>query len=922
MKILRTKLVLFSRGPITFMALSPLLFISPPLMALTSVGAGENVTIVDSTPVDNYLVRNGGVLNTENAQTHEVFVQSGSTINATGGAFVGRNRNSGITLTNSQASLTGVTLSSDGSALTLRREIGSPTGSSAVVTDSVIRGGKSGVLITGLSTLELNGGEVTGLLADSVGIDIFAGEVRANGTTISGGANGVRMAASSGNLTDTLLTLNGATLEGRESSAILVQEGVQAQISVLNNSQLLAGNGILLDVQDASAAAMTVIGSALQGNINVAGGSTANLTFDQSYMTGDVLVDDSSKASLTLDNHSQFTGRLDNVASVILDNSSQLTGQLDNVDSVTLQNHSQLSGHLSNVDSVIVDNSSRLTGDLENIGSVTLQNRSELSGNLENVDVLALDNSSQFTGHLDHVDSVTLDNYSQLTGDLENVGSVALQNHSQLTGDLESVDGVTLRNRSQLTGRLNNVDSVTLQDHSQLTGRLDNVGSVNISSNSNWTMTANGSIGALSLDGGSVTFGAADAPTSYRQLNVGTLSGNGTFVMKGDFASGERDFLNVTGASAGDFGLAVAASGLDAASPQQLILARTATIDAAQFALAGNGVVDVGTWSYSLNSRENDDGGKDWFLDPATEVISPGASSVLALFNTAPTVWYGELSSLRSRMGELRFNGGEAGGWIRTYGNKYNVAAGSGVGYQQQQQGLSLGADARIGESQVLVGVLAGTSKSDLDLDRGTSGTVKSYYVGPYVTWLDSETGYYFDGVLKFNRFRNESKVNLSDGSRTKGDYDNWGVGASAEFGRHIKLADDYFIEPFTQLSAVQIQGKQYTLDNDMDADGDRMRSLVAKAGATVGRNFAFNDGAIAQPYLRAAVAHEFASNNEVKVNDNVFNNDLSGSRAEFGAGVAVALSAKWQVHADFDYSKGEHIEQPWGANVGVRFNW
>ncbi|VVP23984.1 hypothetical protein PS898_03982 [Pseudomonas fluorescens] len=922
------------------MALSPLLFISPPLMALTSVGAGENVTIVDSTPVDNYLVRNGGVLNTENAQTHEVFVQSGSTINATGGAFVGRNRNSGITLTNSQASLTGVTLSSDGSALTLRREIGSPTGSSAVVTDSVIRGGKSGVLITGLSTLELNGGEVTGLLADSVGIDIFAGEVRANGTTISGGANGVRMAASSGNLTDTLLTLNGATLEGRESSAILVQEGVQAQISVLNNSQLLAGNGILLDVQDASAAAMTVIGSALQGNINVAGGSTANLTFDQSYMTGDVLVDDSSKASLTLDNHSQFTGRLDNVASVILDNSSHLTGQLDNVDSVTLQNHSQLSGHLSNVDSVIVDNSSRLTGDLENIGSVTLQNRSGLSGNLENVDsvtldnasqlsgrldnvdVLALDNSSQFTGHLDHVDSVTLDNYSQLTGDLENVGSVALQNHSQLTGDLESVDGVTLRNRSQLTGRLNNVDSVTLQDHSQLTGRLDNVGSVNISSNSNWTMTANGSIGALSLDGGSVTFGAADAPTSYHQLNVGTLSGNGTFVMKGDFASGERDFLNVTGASAGDFGLAVAASGLDAASPQQLILARTATIDAAQFALAGNGVVDVGTWSYSLNSRENDDGGKDWFLDPATEVISPGASSVLALFNTAPTVWYGELSSLRSRMGELRFNGGEAGGWIRTYGNKYNVAAGSGVGYQQQQQGLSLGADARIGESQVLVGVLAGTSKSDLDLDRGTSGTVKSYYVGPYVTWLDSETGYYFDGVLKFNRFRNESKVNLSDGSRTKGDYDNWGVGASAEFGRHIKLADDYFIEPFTQLSAVQIQGKQYTLDNDMDADGDRMRSLVAKAGATVGRNFAFNDGAIAQPYLRAAVAHEFASNNEVKVNDNVFNNDLSGSRAEFGAGVAVALSAKWQVHADFDYSTGEHIEQPWGANVGVRFNW
>ncbi|BBP69529.1 outer membrane autotransporter barrel domain-containing protein [Pseudomonas sp. Seg1] len=747
-------------GRVTLLMFSPLFFVSSPLMALTIVGAGESRSIDNATPTDNYLVNSGGILNAHNAGTYEVLVQSGSTINATGGTFAGRNGNSGITLSNSQATLIGVTLTSDDAALTLRRQVGTLTGSAAVVTDSVLRGGIAGVAITGLSTLELNGGEVTGTLADSVGIEFFAGTVRANGTIISGDANGVRMALSGQGLAETDLTLDGATLEGRLSSAILVEEGVQADIHVLNNSKLLAGNNILLDVQGASTVTMAVANSTLQGNINIADGSTANLTFDQGQMTGDVLVDGSSSASVTLQNQSQFTGRLDKVASV------------------------------------------------------------------------------------------------------------------------------------------------------------------NIDSHSNWTLTGNDSIGALGMNGGNVTFGAADAPATYYQLNVGALSGNGTFVMKGDFATGEHDFLNVVGASAGDFALAVAASGLDAVAPQQLTLARTGTTDGAQFALAGNSVVDVGTWSYSLANRENGEGGRDWFLDPTTAVISPGARSVLALFNTAPTVWYGELSSLRSRMGELRFNGGQAGGWIRTYGNKYNVADGSGTGYQQQQQGLSLGADARIGESQVLVGVLAGTSQSDLDLNRGTSGTVKSYYVGPYVTWLDSDTGYYVDGVLKFNRFRNESKVNLSDGSRTKGDYDNWGVGGSAEFGRHIKLADGYFIEPFTQLSAVQIQGKRYTLDNDMDADGDRMRSLLGKAGATFGRNFGFGNGAVAQPYVRAAIAHEFASNNEVKVNNNVFNNDLSGSRAEFGAGVAVAMSAQWQVHADFDYSKGEHIEQPWGANVGVRYSW
>ncbi|WP_447796443.1 autotransporter outer membrane beta-barrel domain-containing protein [Pseudomonas moraviensis] len=506
--------------------------------------------------------------------------------------------------------------------------------------------------------------------------------------------------------------------------------------------------------------------------------------------------------------------------------------------------------------------------------------------------------------------AVTVGN-STLIGNFSVTGSSTADfifDRGDMTGDVLVEDGSTA--------------NVTLQDQSQFTGRLDKVASVNINDNSNWTLTGNDSVGAMRLEGGRVTFGAAQAPTTYYQLTVGTLAGTGTFEMKGDFANGQSDFLNVLGQSEGQFDLAVQASGLDAASPQQLTLVRTGTSDGANFALAGEQRVDVGTWSYALASREIDGGAKEWFLDRTTEVISPGARSVLALFNTAPTVWYGELSSLRSRMGELRLNGGEGGGWSRVYSNRHDVADGSGVGYQQTQQGFSLGADARVGESQVLVGVLAGTSESDLDLNRGTSGTVKSYYVGPYVTWLDSDTGYYFDGVLKFNRFRNESKVNLSDGSRTKGDYDNWGVGGSAEFGRHIKLADNYFVEPFAQLSAVQIQGQHYTLDNDMDADGDRMRSLLGKAGATVGRNFGFADGAVAQPYVRAAIAHEFASNNEVKVNNNVFNNDLSGSRAEFGAGVAVAMSERWQMHFDLDYAKGKHIEQPYGVNLGWRYSF
>lgn len=456
--------------------------------------------------------------------------------------------------------------------------------------------------------------------------------------------------------------------------------------------------------------------------------------------------------------------------------------------------------------------------------------------------------------------------------------------------------------------------NLALDNQASLTGRLENVDGLTLSNQASWTMVEDSSVGALALNGGSVHFGQAN---EYQRLTLGTLSGNGTFVMDADFSTGQTDFLDVSGTATGNHTLLVGSSGAEPAAENQLHLVHAGAGDA-QFSLL-NGPVDVGAFSYELVQR-----GNDWYLDGSRRIISPGTASVLALFNTAPTVWYGELSTLRGRMGELRRDEGSSGAWARAYGNKYNVSASAGSAYQQVQQGLSLGADAPLpwGDGQWKVGVLAGHSSSDLNLDRGASAQVKSYYLGLYTTWLDAGTGYYFDGVLKANRFANSSKVTLSDGQRAKGDYDNFGVGASAEFGRHFELADGYFVEPYTQWSLASIEGKDYRLDNGLQAHGDDTRSLLGKAGATLGKTIDLSDGRFIQPYLRLAYAHEFISNNDVKVNDHRFDNDLSGSRGELGAGVAVSLSDRLQLHADFDYANGERIEQPWGANVGVRYTW
>lgn len=494
-------------------------------------------------------------------------------------------------------------------------------------------------------------------------------------------------------------------------------------------------------------------------------------------------------------------------------------------------------------------------------------------------------------------------------------GSTLLSGNGNL---LEAAGGGTTAfnvDNSTLTGNLVADDTSTLniilQNQAQLTGDIVNGNTLAVNSGARWRMVGDNAVTSLSMDGGNVSFGEE----GFHTLSLGSLSGTGSFGMRVDLDRGVGDMISVNGQASGQFGLRVKNTGIEVVSPdmEPLRVVHTEGGDA-RFNLIG-GRVDLGAYSYLLEQQ-----GNDWFIVGDDKTISPSTGSALALFNAAPSIWTSELSTLRSRMGEVR-NGGQSGGWMRAYGNRLNATTRDGIDYRQQQSGVSLGADApvEVSNGQLLFGVLGGYSKSDLDLSRGTTGKVASYYVGAYGTWLSDE-GYYLDGVLKLNRFRNKTDVAMSDATKAKGDYSNNGVGGSVEFGRHIKLADDYFIEPFAQLAGVVIQGQDYRMDNGLAASSGQTRSVLGKLGSSAGRNIALRDGGVVQPYLRVAMAHEFSRSNEVRVNDAKFDNSLFGSRAELGAGVSVSLSERVQLHADFDYMKGKRVEQPWGANVGVRF--
>ncbi|WP_242486515.1 autotransporter outer membrane beta-barrel domain-containing protein [Pseudomonas sp. TH04] len=496
--------------------------------------------------------------------------------------------------------------------------------------------------------------------------------------------------------------------------------------------------------------------------------------------------------------------------------------------------------------------------------------------------------------------------------------TIDVLNNSQLKGGdgkLLSVTGggsATMNvDNSRLTGNVvadaGSTVNLSLQNNAELTGQLQNVSSLSVGNTSNWNMTGDSQVGALNMAGGTVTMGAAN---EFYQLNLQTLSGNGTFVMGTDFDQGKTDFINVTGEATGNHSLALAASGSELVKTQ---VVHTGGGDAA-FSLEG-GPVDMGAYAYNLKQE-----GNDWFLDTQTRVISRSARVVTALFNTPVTIMTAEEGSLRQRMGELRYSPHSTGLWIRGFGSKYDVSQSSGTGYSQNLKGFSIGADTPLGDSQWKVGVFGGHSNSDVNPARGAAGTVKSYFLGTYATWMDEESGFYFDAVAKANRFQNQAKATLSDNTSTKGGYNNVGGGVSAELGRHIKLGESSFIEPYGRLSTIVVQGGTYSLKNGLQVDGERTRSRTAEAGATVGHEFQLDDGTLIKPYLRAAMVHEFANNNKVTVNNQTFNNDLSGSRTKYGAGVAVSFTQDLQAHVDLETSTSDKIKQKAAVNVGVRY--
>lgn len=583
-------------------------------------------------------------------------------------------------------------------------------------------------------------------------------------------------------------------------------------------------------------------------------------------------------------------------------------------------------------------------------GTTTLLDKSILVGDVvtNEGNLYFLNNTAAaFTGSLTGSGTLTQEGgNTRFSGLLSQDGGIALKNGGAMTMDaLQAKANVTTQSGTTLT--LDNGSILT----GNVAGGSTGAGDMTVKGASVWHLDGDSTVGALTLDNGTVDF----RPSTTTRLTpafqavslaLGSLSGNGTFRMNTDIASHTGDMLKVTGNASGNFVLDIKNTGrepVSAGAPLQVV--QTGGGDAA-FTLKG-GKVDAGTWEYSLSKENtnwylktdtpppvtpptNPDAGNPDVGTPDTGMPSPvyrttkSADAVLGMATAPAYVFNSELQNLRFRHGNVMQNTRAPGGvWGRYTGSDNRISGGASSGYTLTQNGFETGGDKvfELDDSRLAVGAFFSYTDNIIKHARGGNSSIDSTGGGLYATWFDND-GYYVDGVIKFNRFSNELRTWMSDGTSVKGDYSQNGFGGSLEAGKTFSLNENTWAQPYVRTTAFRADSKDISLNNGMKASIGATKSLQAETGVNLGMNLDIA-GKTVKPYIKAAVNHEFSDNNKVQINNRYdFTNDISGTTGKYGVGVSAQLTPNSGVWAEANYQKGENIESPVTGSVGFRINF
>ena len=256
--------------------------------------------------------------------------------------------------------------------------------------------------------------------------------------------------------------------------------------------------------------------------------------------------------------------------------------------------------------------------------------------------------------------------------------------------------------------------------------------------------------------------------------------------------------------------------------------------------------------------------------------------------------------------------GEPTGIWARIGGGKYSYS-GSGIDTATDYTRIKGGYDAKISRGWTVGGQVSYLRGSE-DYVFDGSGKVKSFSVGAYGL-KDLGKDQYVHVETQVGRVSNDFTARNEIGEAMSGDTKSNAYSIGVRYGKTLKYANGFYVEPQAQLNFTHFGGRNFTVDN-VSVNQSGVNSTSGKIGLELGKQF--GNGNL---YTRFAAGHAFtgnvktafASGSVVKLTEQ----DLKGTWTELAFGGRYGFNSNNSVFADVATGLSGDLQADWGVNAG-----
>ncbi len=304
-------------------------------------------------------------------------------------------------------------------------------------------------------------------------------------------------------------------------------------------------------------------------------------------------------------------------------------------------------------------------------------------------------------------------------------------------------------------------------------------------------------------------------------------------------------------------------------------------------------------------------------------LTTPSTDAVLSMSVAPAMVFHNEMQSVRTGRGILDKSKKNTALWSYAIKSKESITT-KHIDFKLDQTGIVLGVNglSEWENGAFYIGGFGSYDRASIAHARGGKSGINSYGVGAYVTYLD-HSGWYLDGVLKYNHYQNTLKAVSTNGLGIEGTYTQWAVGSSFEAGYRFQMSQSSWLQPYGQFTWLKVEGNEIQLSNDMTSDIRPFTSLRSEVGLSLGYEFSSHDASSSLAYITAAWLREHKDDNQTLINHrHAFTTDVSGNAGKLGIGLSSLVSEKLKLYGEAHYIKGHKTKQSLQGIIGVRYSF